>query len=195
DYLLPTSKSGYLANIAHVRVDTTLNIDIPQMAGRYLHPYHSTAFSKYDRKRIRKFMKDFRPVLSVDQAQFSDPYYMMLHGGRSADSFYYNKPVYVLADERSFSAASVFVASLKGIPNVKIAGLTTDGSSGLSKRYLLKETGLVLRISRMVSFQPDGLPLDGYGTKPDIALERDLNQLLGRHDSQLEKLLEYIQHH
>ena len=40
----------------------------------------------------------------------------------------------------------------------------------------------------MVSFQKDGKILDGYGTTPDIKIERDINQILWKTDTQLEKL-------
>ena len=44
----------------------------------------------------------------------------------------------------------------------------------------------------VVSFQKNGEILDGYGTKPDIKIERDLNQVLWLSDTQLEKLKELI---
>ena len=47
--------------------------------------------------------------------------------------FYYDKPVYILANEKTFSAASVFVSAFKGLPNINIVGVTTDGSSGNSE--------------------------------------------------------------
>ncbi|WP_278354074.1 MULTISPECIES: hypothetical protein [Bacteroidota] len=40
----------------------------------------------------------------------------------------------MLANEKSFSTASVFVA-LKGTPELKIVGVTTDGSSINSDRF------------------------------------------------------------
>jgi hypothetical protein len=44
----------------------------------------------------------------------------------------------------------------------------------------------------MVSFQKDGKILDGYGTEPDIKIERDINQILWKSDTQLEKLRSLI---
>lgn len=40
----------------------------------------------------------------------------------------------------------------------------------------------------MVSFQKNGKVLDGFGTKPDIKIERDINQILWKSDYQLEPL-------
>jgi hypothetical protein len=44
----------------------------------------------------------------------------------------------------------------------------------------------------MVSFQKDGKILDGSGTEPDIKIERDINQILWKSDTQLEKLRSLI---
>jgi C-terminal processing protease CtpA/Prc len=44
----------------------------------------------------------------------------------------------------------------------------------------------------MLSFQRNGKTLDGNGTRPDIILERDEEQVLRKKDSQLEKLIELI---
>ena len=40
----------------------------------------------------------------------------------------------------------------------------------------------------MVSFQKNGEIFDGFGTDPDIEIERDLKQILWRTDTQLEYL-------
>ncbi|WFO15640.1 S41 family peptidase [Cellulophaga baltica 4] len=107
-------------------------------------------------------------------------------------TFYYNRPVYILANEKTFSAASVFVSAFKGLPNIKIVGVTTDGSSGNSEWVDLPNSKLFGKISTMVSFQKDGQILDGYGTEPDIKIERDINQILWQSDTQLEKLKDLI---
>ena len=44
----------------------------------------------------------------------------------------------------------------------------------------------------MVSFQKDGKILDGLGTEPDIKIERDINQILWKSDTQLENLRNLI---
>lgn len=94
--------------------------------------------------------------------------------------------------KRSFSAASVFASVFKDLPNVTLAGVQTDGSSGNSRTFELPNSKLLYKISTMVSFQKDGTVLDGYGTVPDLYLPRDMDQLLWKRDSQLETLLEHI---
>jgi len=94
--------------------------------------------------------------------------------------------------ERVFSAASVFAGTFKGLPNVTIVGVTTDGSSGNSEDFYLPYSNLRVNISTMVSFQKDGRLFDGYGTDPDIVIERSLDQVLWKEDYQLKKLKEII---
>jgi hypothetical protein len=44
----------------------------------------------------------------------------------------------------------------------------------------------------MVSFQKDGQLLDGIGTKPDIKIERNLDQIFWKEDYQINKIIELI---
>ncbi|HMP30564.1 MAG TPA: hypothetical protein PKD85_13245 [Saprospiraceae bacterium] len=73
-----------------------------------------------------------------------------------------------------------------------IVGMNTDGSSGASKAFKLPNSKFEVRFTTMVSFQKNGIILDGFGTAPDIILRRDLNQILWKSDSQLESLKKTI---
>ena len=148
---------------------------------------------KREQEKAIEFLKTFKPIYELDEKKYSKYYYGLLNGKKLAkQSFYYNKPVYILANEKTFSAASVFVSAFKGLPNIKIVGVTTDGSSGNSDWVDLPNSKLFGKISTMVSFQKDGNILDGYGTKPNIKIERDINQVLWQSDTQLEKLRNLI---
>ena len=46
----------------------------------------------------------------------------------------------------------------------------------------------------MLSFQRNGKTLDGNGTIPDVRIEMDETQVFGKKDTQLERLLNYINH-
>ncbi|WP_373059416.1 hypothetical protein [Zunongwangia sp. H14] len=52
-------------------------------------------------------------------------------------------------------------------------------------RSELPNSGLRGKISTMVSFQKDGGIFDGFGTKPNISIKRDMDQMLWKNDSQL----------
>ena len=104
----------------------------------------------------------------------------------------YTKPVYILVNENSFSAASVFTSAFKSLPNVKIVGVTTDGSSGNSRVLHLKHSNTRVKVSTMLSFQRNGKTLDGNGTVPDILIPANEIQVLKGVDHQLNHLIMLI---
>lgn len=117
---------------------------------------------------------------------------MVLSHKKETNHYYYSKPVYILMNERSFSAASVFASALKGLPNITLAGINTDGSSGRSENNYLENSRINIKLSSMISFQRNGKTLDTNGTEPDIVLNTDLEQILGNRDTQLTALLAII---
>jgi C-terminal processing protease CtpA/Prc len=187
------SDSVYVVNAVRQRGKLPLNSDFKEdLHNRYL--FAAEELDDREKMAVKKFNSRFEPIYDLDDTKYSQFHYAVFNGEKlSKGKFYYEKPIYILANERSFSAASVLVAMLKGLPNIKIVGVTTDGSSGNSERFELPKTKLRGKISTMVSFQKDGKILDGYGTKPDIEIERDLNQILWKSDSQLEKVIEIIE--
>lgn len=188
-YLVQPEESPWVANVAYVRSDQRLNEDISSMQGRYLYNYNSDTLSDEDRKAIDAFNDDFETELSFDKSKFSHPFYMVLH----SKEIPFTQPVYILVNEESFSAASVFTTALKGLSNVNIVGVTTNGSSGRSVYFDLKHSNINIRLSTMLSFQRNGKTLDGNGTEPDVVIERRKEQILGEKDTQLEDLIELIQ--
>ncbi|AUC84282.1 hypothetical protein CW731_02745 [Polaribacter sp. ALD11] len=188
NYLVQPEQSPWVANVAYLRTDETNNKDEKSMTGRYLYSYNSKNFTNADRKAIADFNKTFKTKKTFDKSKFSEPYYMVLKNGKES----YNKPVYILVNERSFSAATVFTSVFKGLPNVKIVGVTTDGSSGNSKKVYLSNSGIRVKISTMLSFQKNGKTLDGNGTEPDIYIPIEESQIIIGKDIQLEKLITII---
>lgn len=187
-YIVQPEQSPWVANVAYLRTDENITGDEESMSGRYLYSYHSEKLSDNDRKAIDRFSKDLKLQKTVDSSTFSRPFYMVLHHGEES----YIQPVYILVNEESFSAASVFASAFKSLPNVKIAGETTDGSSGNSRILYLKNSNIRIRVSTMLSFQRNGKTLDGNGTIPDIVIQVDEKQVLNGYDTQLTKLINII---
>lgn len=158
------------------------------MSGRFLYTYNSEHLSNLDRKAIDTFSKNFKIEKEFDRSKFSSPFYMLLHAGKKT----YSKPIYILVNENSFSAATVFTTAFKGLPNVKIVGVTTDGSSGNSINIYLNNSNIRVKVSTMLSFQRNGKTLDGNGTEPDIYIPIDLEQVFTGKDTQLQKLVDII---
>lgn len=188
-YLVKPEQSPWIANVAYVRSDQYLDEDISSMQSRYLYNYNSEFLSENDRKAIDTFNSQFKTEYSVSNDKFSEPFYMVLQ----TNNLPLKCPVYILVNEMSFSAASVFTSAFKGLPNVKIVGVNTNGSSGRSQYFYLKNSNIRVKLSTMLSFQRNGQPLDGRGTKPDIIIEKDEAQIFAKEDSQLKKLIHIIE--
>ncbi len=187
-YIVQAKQSPWVANVAYLRTDKNIIGDEESMSARYLYSYNAEKLSDHDRNAIDQFNKDLKLQKTVDTSKFSSPFYMVLHNGKET----YKQPVYILVNEESFSAASVFASAFKGLPNIKIVGETTDGSSGNSKIVYLKNSNIKIVVSTMLSFQRNGKTLDGNGTIPDIVIQADDNQILNGYDTQLNKLIKIV---
>lgn len=184
--------SIYIVNLARQRGLPPFDEDmLDNHDDRYLYPLEN--WEPRVKKAISSFMATYGPMYELPEDKFSPWLYTVLDGkALSEGGYHYDKPVYLLADESSFSAASVFAATFKGLPNVTLVGITTDGSSGNTESFRLPHSDIKIKLSTMASFQKDGRLLDGYGTEPDIAIDRSLDQLLWKEDYQLKKLKEII---
>lgn len=184
--------SVYVVNATRQRGPLPLNRKSKKdLHNRYL--FSADELDKREQYAVDHFATSFKPMYDLDDATFSDFHYYVLNGQKlTKGKYHYNKPIYILANERTFSAASVLVAAFKGLPNIQIVGVNTDGSSGNSERFELPNSGLRGKISTMVSFQKGGQVLDGIGTEPDIVIERSLDQILFKEDYQLLRLKELI---
>jgi hypothetical protein len=184
--------STYVVNATRQRGKLPLNEDFKDdLHNRFL--FSKNELDNKERDFVDKFMSTFIPMYNLDDIKYSEFHYFLLNGKKlTKNKYHYNKPIYIMANEKSFSAASVFASVFKGLPNIKLVGINTDGSSGNSERFELPNSKLRGKISTMVSFQKNGQILDGIGTKPDIIIERNLNQIFWKEDYQLNKLKELI---
>lgn len=184
--------SVYVVNATKQRGTFPLSEDLKQrLHNRYL--YSRDELDIKEQKAVDEFMSSFKPMYELDNSKFSEYHYYIFNGQKiTKGKYHYDKPIYILTNERSFSATSVLVSTLKGLPNIKIVGVNTDGSSGNSERFELPNSELRGKISTMVSFQKNGKILDGIGTEPDIIIERNLDQIFMKEDYQLNRLLEII---
>lgn len=188
-FIVQPEQSPWVANVAYLRTNNTKVIEDESMNGRYLYTYNSNELTNSDRNAIDQFNEKFKLQKTVDTSKFSNPFYMILHNGKKS----YSKSIYILVNEKSFSAATVFTSAFKGLPNVKIVGVTTDGSSGNSKKLYLDNSNIRVKISTMLSFQRNGKTLDGNGTTPDISIPLSKTQVMQNStDTQLNTLVKRI---
>lgn len=98
------------------------------------------------------------------------PYYYEPAG---ANCLRWNKPVAILTNRSTFSAANNFVSIMRYLPGVKIVGARTGGGSGMPVQFDLPR-GWVLRLSTVSILDAQGRstesgiePTDGYAVDLD----------------------------
>ncbi|MFD1142746.1 S41 family peptidase [Larkinella insperata] len=154
------------------------------------------ACSYFDRKEKRVLRQNFR--------------FMRAEGGRyhfGKSNVGWNKPasehrftgrVYILTSGRTFSAASIFTASLKAQRTVTIIGQETGGgeagcNGGIIQTLTLPETRLRVRFPVFWIATASRNPDQGRGVMPDYSIEYTVRDRIKQRDRDLEKALELIQ--
>jgi carboxyl-terminal processing protease len=114
------------------------------------------------------------------------------------DNLANGRPVVLLIDGGSASAAELFAAALKDNKIAFVIGTETFGK-GIGQTYIPVGNGVRLNITNIYGVTPNGTWLgDGRATvanglKPDIVIERNKNSIFGSfNDNQLEAALEFL---
>lgn len=162
------------------------------LGDRFLYPLTSKLWSPAERKTLEKFAAGFQSEWRPPANEFSAWHYFALGPSNALEYFHYNRPVVVLLDGDCFSATDIFLAALKGRPNITLLGTPSGGGSGRKQLYKLQHSGIEFYLSSMASFRPDGRLYDGRGTEPDVLAEPALTDWIGKTDSVLEAALKRL---
>lgn len=198
-HLLAPDTECEVLNVAALRMDRAVRppSSAELLRTRLLYSAASDRWTPEERARIAAFRESLRPAMELDEARFSDWHFMLLRRPGEKDGFHYDRPVLVLQDEETASAADFLLAALKNRPGIRLMGRRSAGGSGYPVEYLLPGSGLVVQLSAMVSLQPDGSIFDG--TEPDIPHARTLadleRELLDGVDSMLLRARELLLRH
>jgi C-terminal processing protease CtpA/Prc len=104
---------------------------------------------------------------------------------------FYDKPIYLLTDRYSMSAAEWFTMALRTSPNVVQVGDTTSGCfSGRLDREL--SNGWIYSLSFMRVTDRDGVCYEGRGLAPDVLVRVSWRSAPRSHDTVLERVFELI---
>ncbi|WP_291727226.1 S41 family peptidase [Bernardetia sp.] len=104
----------------------------------------------------------------------------------------YSKPVIILTDNVTISAAEIFLLHMKSFPQVTQMGDTTSGDfSDISMRRFLPN-GFQYRYSIMMFLLPNGQSLDGIGHIPNIYIRNSENDIKQQNDKVLQRAIEYL---
>lgn len=117
--------------------------------------------------------------------QFSEPY-KYYYNPAPAGRVMWAKPVVVLCNRSTFSAANNFVSVMKSLPNVTVAGATTGGGSGIPFNSELNN-GWGIRFSASPVRDPEG-NLTEFGVEPTegCAVDLDPVEALNGRDTMLD---------
>lgn len=106
------------------------------------------------------------------------------------------RPVVVLANGLTFSAAELFTDLMAQLPNVTVVGETTGGGSGgcdddATGDYVLP-SGIEIRIPTVDGRRADGTPWETVGVEPDVRVLQTEADLRAGRDRQLERAIELL---
>ncbi|MDE6264084.1 MAG: S41 family peptidase [Paramuribaculum sp.] len=104
-------------------------------------------------------------------SDFSAPFEMKVKPV-DAGHWLWGKPVVVLTNRSTFSAANYFATVMKSLPNVRIVGATTGGGSGMPFSAELP-AGWGIRFSACPVYAPDGT-LTEFGVEPSPGCAVDM---------------------
>lgn len=104
---------------------------------------------------------------------------------------FWDRPVVVLTNERSFSDAEVFPHMVKAAKVGKIVGVPTAGGVIGTNNITLAD-GSTFRIPRSGFYAMDGRNLEGLGIKPDFIVEETPEDRRVGRDTQLAKAIEVL---
>lgn len=123
---------------------------------------------------------------------FSEPYPFYFDPA-AAGRIMWGKPVAVLCNRSTFSAANNFVSVMKCLPGVLVVGSTTGGGSGMPFSSELTN-GWGIRFSASPVRDPEG-KLTEFGVEPSEGCHVDLDpeQALAGHDTMLDFAIKKLQ--
>lgn len=122
---------------------------------------------------------------------FSEPY-AITYNPAGPGRVHWAKPVVVLTNRSTFSAANNFASVMKLLPGVRIAGATTGGGSGMPYSSEIP-CGWSVRFSACSMLDANGVSTEGGVTPTEgCAVDMDPQDALNGKDTMLEKAMELL---
>lgn len=110
----------------------------------------------------------------------------------SDEEHQFNKPIAVLADGNSASAAEIFAGAIQDYEMGPIVGTTTYGK-GIVQQIIDLDDGSCVKLTIAEYFTPDGRNIHGKGIEPDVEVEYEYDVKNPDRDNQLETALKEVQ--
>jgi len=110
---------------------------------------------------------------------------------RPRGPYQFLKPVVVLINGASFSAAELFPELMKQIPTVTTLGDTTGGGGGSSVIFHLPSNKRI-QLPTMYFKRFDGTMVEWNGIPPDILVPQTSDDIKEGHDKQLDRAIQLL---
>lgn len=182
-YFMRPSDAPRVANVAAPRKPVEGSLE-----DRWLFPAGSASWTAAEGDAIRKLA--FVPEWTPPADQFGEWHYFVLSHG--AAPFTYDNQVVILMDGDCFSATDILLGAFKGWRHVTLAGTRSGGGSGRALGYQLPASGILVRLSSMASFQPNGRLYDGRGVEPDVEIRPTASDIIGATDTVLDTAVQRL---
>lgn len=144
------------------------------------------------RQNIRDFISSYRTEWPLPNGKFSEWHVMALDASDNPSAFYYDKPLIILQDSGSFSAADIFLGAFEDHPNTTLIGQPSGGGNGWQEVFLLPNSGVRVVLCQSAKFRPNGKLYDGVGIQPDILIEATPQDVFGKSDTVLDAALKRL---
>ncbi len=109
----------------------------------------------------------------------------------SQPGLFWDRPVVVLIDQRSFSDAEVFPHIFKAMKRGKVVGMPTPGGV-IGTNDITLSDGTRFRVARVGYYALDGTNLEGTGVKPDVMVDITPEDMRKGRDPQLAKAISVL---
>ena len=116
-----------------------------------------------------------------------------------SDGEYWDKPIVVLINENSASAAEVLTGALQDNQRATVVGVTSFGKGVVQSLIELPQSGAGVKLTTAVYYTPSGKMIQGTGIQPDIEVQLpqevldNPSQMTEETDTQLQKAIEVLQ--
>jgi hypothetical protein len=189
-YFMPPGSAPIVANVAAYRLSEDFQSD--HLAARDLYRAEDARWDERERQAIERVARSFTPQWRPPRDEFSDWHYFVLDRPlNDADLYHYDRPVVILMNEECFSATDIFLGAFKtaAFSNVQLLGTPSGGGSGRKQSVHLNNSGIVIELSSMISFLPNGEMYDRNGIQPDVIVKPIATDFVGQTDSALDEAI------
>lgn len=144
------------------------------------------------RRHIADFIDTYKTEWALPKGKFSQWHVMAIGASDNSQAYFYDKPLIILQNSRTFSAGDIFLGAFEDHPNTTLMGEPSGGGNGWMEAFTLPNSGVRLILCQSAKFRPNGKLYDGEGIRPDIVLQTTPDDVFGKSDTVLDAAVERL---